>query len=173
VESKERWIEEKLDLNASFYKKDPTCYEEGCRIWYLGKEFPIRYEKAVSCGMDLVGSVVLFRAPEVDRFSKSLDDFYLRGAKTVLAERVELWSKRMELYPKEVKYRRYKSRWGCCSADNVVTLNTALMKYDISLIDYVIIHELAHIRHKDHKREFWELVERYAPEYRSLRRELV
>ncbi len=173
LETKERWIEEKLEQTAAFCKRDPTGYEEGCRIWYLGKEYPLRYEKALFCSMEFEESAAVFRAPDISKFSKALNSFYLQGAKAVLAERVQLWSKRMELYPKELRFRRYKSRWGCCSAQNVITLNTALLKYDIFLIDYVIIHELAHIRHKHHKREFWELVERFAPDYISLRRELV
>ncbi len=173
VATKESWIEEKLEHVASFSKTDPSVYEDGCRIWYLGKGYPLRYEKSISCSIEIEGSEAVFRAPDTGKFSKVLNGFYLRGAKRVLAERVRLWSKRMELYPKEVKYRRYKSRWGCCSAQNVITLNTALIKYDISLIDYVVIHELAHIRHKHHKREFWELVERFVPDYISLRRELV
>ncbi len=173
VETKERWIEQKLEHTAAFCKRDPYVYRDGCLIWYLGREYPVRYAKAGSARIDFDGSALLFKAPNTEKFFKALNSFYLRGAKTVLAERVRLWSKRMELYPKEVKYRRYKSRWGCCSAQNVITLNTALLKYDISLIDYVVIHELAHIRHKHHKREFWELVERFAPDYISLRRELV
>ena len=173
LEAKEGWIEEKLEHRAAFSKEDPSLYEEGCRIWYLGKEYPLRYETAASCGIEIECGEAVFRAPGTDEFSRALNGFYLRSAESLLTERVRLWSDRMRLYPAEVRYRRYRSRWGCCSAGNVITLNTALIKYDLPLIDYVIIHELAHIRHKDHKREFWELVERFAPDYRSLRRELV
>jgi predicted metal-dependent hydrolase len=79
----------------------------------------------------------------------------------------------MGLFPREVRFRRYKSRWGCCSSDDVLTFNTALMRYDTALVDYVVVHELAHIRHKHHRPPFWDLVQRYIPECHRLRKMLV
>ena len=79
----------------------------------------------------------------------------------------------MGLVPKTVKFRRYKSRWGCCSVHNDITFNTALMRYDDELIDYVVVHELAHIAHKNHGTSFWSLVEAYIPDWRERRKRLV
>ena len=66
-----------------------------------------------------------------------------------------------------------KTRWGVCNKKtNTVTLNSELIKYDISKIDYVIIHELSHFLHFNHSRSFWNQVEKYCPNYKKIRNEL-
>lgn len=75
-------------------------------------------------------------------------------------------------YP-SLRIRFMKTRWGVCNKkDNIITLNTELIKYDISKLDYVIIHELSHFIHFNHSKEFWCLVEKYCPLYKKIRKEL-
>jgi predicted metal-dependent hydrolase len=73
----------------------------------------------------------------------------------------------MEVAPEYVGYRKAEKRWGSCSPSNRISFNYHLMKLSSSLIEYVVIHELAHIRHKNHSQEFWAEVKRFLPEYRS------
>ena len=72
----------------------------------------------------------------------------------------------------EIKYRKMKSRWGSCSSKRVLTFNTELIKINKELIDYVIVHELAHIKHMNHSKQFHALVEKYLPLSKRLRKEL-
>ena len=72
----------------------------------------------------------------------------------------------------EIKYRKMKSRWGSCSSKRVLTFNTELIKINKELIDYVIVHELAHIKHMNHSKQFHALVEKYLPDSKYLRKEL-
>ena len=66
-----------------------------------------------------------------------------------------------------------KTRWGVCNRrDNVITLNTELLKKDIDLIDYVIIHELCHFYEANHSKKFWDLVSIYYPDYKNARKRL-
>lgn len=72
-----------------------------------------------------------------------------------------------------LKIRKMKTRWGVCNyVKRTVTLNSELVKYDIKLLDYVIVHELAHFTHHDHSKNFWKLVESYYPDYKKARKEL-
>lgn len=72
-----------------------------------------------------------------------------------------------------LKIRNMKTRWGVYNRKNhTITLNSKLIEYDISKIDYVITHELSHIIHFDHSKEFWNLVSKYCPNYKKIRKEM-
>lgn len=75
-------------------------------------------------------------------------------------------------YPK-LKIREMKTRWGVCNKrDNSVTLNSKLIEFDLEKLDYVIIHELAHFIHFNHSKDFWNLVSKYEPNYKKIRKEM-
>lgn len=72
-----------------------------------------------------------------------------------------------------LKLRKMTSRWGVCNKKSMtITLNTELITKDISLIDYVIIHELCHFKYMNHSKEYWNYVEKYYPYYKQARKEL-
>ena len=98
--------------------------------------------------------------------------FYLYKATKYLPQRVEYFANVMKLQFKELKFRKLKSRWGSCNSLGVVTLNSELMKIKKELIDYVIVHELAHLVYMNHSREFHNLVNFYLPNSQLLRKEL-
>lgn len=75
-------------------------------------------------------------------------------------------------YPK-LKIRNMKTRWGVNNKrDNSVTLNSKLITFDLSKLDYVIVHELSHFIHFDHSKAFWEVVAKYCPNYKEIRKEM-
>lgn len=73
---------------------------------------------------------------------------------------------------KEVKVKKLKSRWGSCSQERVIVLNLSLARLPSSLSEYVIYHELAHTRHLNHSKDFWEEVGRHLPDYKERRKAL-
>jgi len=72
------------------------------------------------------------------------------------------------LFPTKVTITKAKRRWGSCSGKNRVSLSCFLVKLPYEVIDYVIVHELCHIKHKNHSKEFWEEVAKHCPEYKNL-----
>ena len=85
---------------------------------------------------------------------------------------VQEYANKMQLFPNKITFRKTKRQWGSCSATNNISLNTMLAKLPINVVKYVIVHELAHIRHKNHQKEFWALVGKYMPKYKQLQNEL-
>ena len=79
------------------------------------------------------------------------------------------YAKLMTLYPTGLKITSARTRFGSCSGKNSICFSWRLMDYPESAIDYVVVHELAHIAHKNHGPQFWALVERYLPDYRARR----
>jgi predicted metal-dependent hydrolase len=78
----------------------------------------------------------------------------------------------MSLDFNELKIKKMKSRWGSCSSSRIITLNSELLKLKEELIDYVVVHELSHLVHMNHSREFHALVERYLENSKRHRSEL-
>ncbi len=101
-----------------------------------------------------------------------IEHWYRREAATWLAGRVEHYSPRLGVRPSRVTIRGQRSRWGSCSARGTVSLNWRLMMVPVALADYVVVHELCHLRHMNHSRCFWAMVGSVVPDYQHCRRSL-
>ncbi|MEA3371323.1 MAG: SprT family zinc-dependent metalloprotease [Campylobacterota bacterium] len=112
------------------------------------------------------------RKTEKKNILKCYDDFYKHYSSEYLRPRVEHFADIMELRFDTLKFRKMRSRWGSCSSKRTITLNSQLLKVKKELIDYVIVHELAHLVHMNHSKKFHALVESYLPSSKILRREL-
>ncbi|MCR5484230.1 MAG: M48 family metallopeptidase [Clostridiales bacterium] len=88
-------------------------------------------------------------------------------ARRVIPEKVKHYSKIMGLTPTGVKITSAHSRFGSCSGKNSLCFSYILMRYPDEAIDYVVVHELAHIKHHNHSRSFYSLVGKYMPDYRE------
>lgn len=99
---------------------------------------------------------------------KNIDVFYKKEIKKYIPEFVEKYSKLMELYPTSISYRKNKRTWGSCNFKNGLNFNILLMKFPIEIMEYIVIHELAHIKHKNHSKQFWSLVEKFSPNYKLI-----
>lgn len=89
------------------------------------------------------------------------------SAKTVIPKRVEYYSKLMGLTPTAVKINSAKTRFGSCSGKNSLNFSVYLMLFPQEAIDYVVVHELAHIKHHNHSKEFYRLIEEFMPDYKT------
>lgn len=106
---------------------------------------------------------------------RKLELWYQKEMKKIFEEHLMFWYETFEeSIPKpKLKIRTMKTRWGVCNIrDNSVTLNSRLMEYDSTKLDYVIIHELSHFRHFNHSLDFWRLVSKYCPNYKQVRKAL-
>lgn len=92
-----------------------------------------------------------------------------KRAKAELPKRVEHYAGIMDLWPTGIKITSAKKRFGSCSAKNSLCFSLYLMRYPADAIDYVVVHELAHIAHKNHGPQFYALVESVLPDYRARR----
>ena len=99
---------------------------------------------------------------------KNLDLFYKKEIQKILPIKVEEFSKKMQLFPTSISFRKNKRTWGSCNFKNGLNFNILLMKFPIEVMDYVIVHELAHIKHKNHSKDFWNLVAVYCPNYKEI-----
>ncbi len=98
----------------------------------------------------------------------SIHDHYKKNTSLIIDPIVMQYANIMNLLPNKVSYRNNKTRWGSCSYKNNISLNIQLLKLPLELIEYVVVHELAHIKHKHHQKEFYKEIEKVLPNYKLL-----
>ena len=98
---------------------------------------------------------------------------YRRRAKEYIPGRVAHYAALMGVTPTGVKITSARTRFGSCSGKNSLCFSWRLMQYPAAAVDYVVVHELAHIRHHNHSRDFWAFVEQSMPDYRDRQQLLV
>ena len=104
-----------------------------------------------------------------------MDKWYKQQAKKLFSERMEAIYQQYsrEIPHPSLRIRKMTSRWGVCNTlTHVITLNLELMKRDICYLDYVIVHEMAHLIYGDHSNRFWKVVSENMPEYKKYREEM-
>ena len=99
---------------------------------------------------------------------KNLDTFYKKEIENYIPFLVEKYSNLMQLFPTKISYRKNKRTWGSCNYKNELNFNILLMKYPLYIMEYIVVHELAHIKYKNHSKEFYSLVKKYSPNYKEI-----
>jgi len=171
--SKSSWIEKAKQ--RLMQKKGRINFQEKQSIYYLGDPYMFVYNLHASkttLVFDGSSFVLYHKVYDEAVFERKIDQFYLARAKEFLPSLVELWANKMRVNPSDIKFRKTKSQWGSCNSKNILSLNTMMMKLPQHLIEYIIVHELCHIVHKHHKKSFWEMVEKFMPNYKRVRMEL-
>ncbi len=115
------------------------------------------------------GLWVELRSLEPGLLRELLQTWFRQRAAERLPERLYELAQRLDVEPARVQIRAQKSRWGSCSSAGDISLNWRLVLLPLKLADYVLVHELCHLRHMDHSRDFWRLVASLIPDYRSRR----
>lgn len=113
------------------------------------------------------------KLPEAEKRAKKSkaisekEDELRRAAREVIPPLVERYSKLMGLKPASIKITSAEKRFGSCSGKNSLCFSWRLMAYPIEAVEYVVVHELAHIKHHNHSSAFYSLIEKYMPDYKE------
>lgn len=105
-------------------------------------------------------------------FMEGLKKFYKFNAIKIIDPIFDEWTYKTQLFPEQITYRYNKSRWGSCSLQNNISINYKLLQFEKKCVEYVVLHELCHIKEKNHSRRFWDLVSFYMPEYKKVEKKL-
>jgi predicted metal-dependent hydrolase len=170
---KARWIINKLALVESIEKKDIVT---GSRIQYLGRNYytqviiddtikktrvhftESKFTITINSGISDVQSEIQI----------ALDHFFRIKAKEKLSPRIKKWCEQAGLKPNQIKFQKLEKRWGSCTPENNIILNYLAIKLPFTLIDYLIVHELCHIKEKNHSKAFYSLLSKYIANWKSL-----
>ena len=116
--------------------------------------------------------LLLGEIKKIDEYKiKNIDTFYRKEIEKILPQKVQEHSIRMNLFPTSISYRKNKRTWGSCNYKNGLNFNILLIKFPLEVMEYVIVHELAHIKHKNHSKDFWNLVAVFCPNYKEIEKQ--
>jgi predicted metal-dependent hydrolase len=173
VRESERWVLRKI-AEWSHRRVTPVEWIDGAPLPYLGGALVLRIAAGKRVRAERVDGElrVTARDPGGAEVKRAVTRWYKVAAHEHLAERVGALSRAAGLPPPRFVLSGALARWGSCNSRREVRLAWRLVKARPELIDYVICHELAHLRQMNHSRAFWAEVERQCPDYRRLREEL-
>lgn len=167
IQDIEKLINENIEKITKMYREIKKTSEKDLFFNYLGKSYTICYNESVKIPY-FDGDILIVKN------EKSLKKFYQSEVERIFTSEVERIMPYFKNIPKfTLKFRNMKTRWGVNNiGNNTITLNTELLKKNIDLLDYVIIHELCHFYEPNHSAKFWKHVEKYYPNYKEARKRL-
>ncbi len=170
-----RWIRHRLrQAKDQAPEHPPLSIEDGAIIPYLGETLRVRHMPGRRKRVEQSGDILLAFAPKPEDVRDVVRNWYKSEGERVFEDLLEDWRDLPWLKGREVPWRqRYmKSQWGSCSASGSLSLNTHLIKVPVDLIDYVMLHELCHVKVMDHSRRFYGLMDAHMPSWDKRRRAL-
>lgn len=173
VRSKARWILSRID-RLNDHTPDPAAsrLENGATVFYLGR--PVR---VVACEPDgvtnsrLEGESLLIAPARLnDSLEASAEKWFRSQASNILGEKAHAAAARLGVQFKGMIVRGQRTRWGSCSQNGTLSFNWRLIMAPEAVLDYVVVHEVAHLKEMNHTRRFWSLVAEHCPSWHQHRR---
>jgi predicted metal-dependent hydrolase len=163
------WIAKKLSEQRAIQKMcKPKCFVPGEEFLFLGKFYPLRFGETNG---KLSRLSFCSRGFTLHTNHSKARDLFVRWYKTQawekITEKVLDFSKRLDLIPQGIRLMTARTQWGSCSPDNRLSFNWKLVMAKDAFIDYVVAHELLHIKEKNHSPRFWNALESFMPDYKQ------
>ncbi|HHW68648.1 M48 family metallopeptidase [Defluviitalea raffinosedens] len=173
VTAKGNWILKKIDYFKEIdYFPVKREYIEDELFMYLGKYYPLKIEyssdikkpEIMLCNDQLR---IKTNTENKDIMQKTMEQWYRTMAQKVIGERVRYYQKFFNTEPKDIKVKEQKKRWGSCTYDNRLLFNWRCIMATLESLDYIVVHEMSHMHHKNHSKQFWSFVESILPDYKA------
>jgi predicted metal-dependent hydrolase len=171
--SKLLWVHRKLLSRAeSAPQLAEPKFVSGENFTFLGRNYRLKLLRDASAPLEFDGRYFLLCARARQDATKHFRAWYVRTGREWLSRRVELLSRKIAAVPSRVSVRDLGYRWGSCGKNGALYFNWRLLQLPPRVIDYVIAHELAHLREPHHAPEFWRILDRSLPDWRDRNEEL-
>jgi len=167
VKQKERWIREKQkQVKDKSTQSKPKVYMDGEEFLYLGKSYQLKIVADLNPALVLSRKFYLSHRA-LPKAEIVFTEWYREQARAVISERVKLYAARHGFKYRKIRVTSAMTRWGSCSSLGNLNFTWRLVMAPPEVIDYVVVHELAHLRVDNHSKEFWNQVERIMPDYKQ------
>ncbi|MFZ5643580.1 MAG: M48 family metallopeptidase [Bacillota bacterium] len=175
LKSRESWIKANLDLFEGMQKKKKELGLKNARkALFLGQEYNII--SIIKPGSDSKVRIFEDRLlvnvsdDSYESLQSALEKWYRVQARRIFTERVELINKELNYQINRIYIRSQKTRWGSCSRLGNISFNWRMVMAPMEVVDYLVAHELCHLKEMNHSGDFWKLVKRICPDYKDRRK---
>lgn len=170
VNEKKDWIETHLTVMQNrCQEREHFTINDGTRIWYLGREYPVKTGAETS---RFDGETFYLMGETQEDIRKSAVSVYCQLAMDYIQPLINSYATQMDVQPTSVKISDARTRWGSCSGKNRINFAWRLILTSPACVEYVVVHELAHIKEHNHSKRFWNIVEGILPDWRDRRLQL-
>ena len=172
VTKRSAWIKSKLQEQSKQPGYRAREYVSGESFPYLGKNYRLKIRKDDQPSVKLKHgylNVTLAEGASQEAIKNLVEAWYASHALNQLRGKTARLAREIGVSPGKIKVRTYKRRWGSCSSEGDISYNWRIILAPHRIVDYVVIHELCHLRRHDHSKKFWRLVKHYAPDYEHRR----
>lgn len=174
-----RWIKKQIDYFRRFEPRTPDrCYVGGETHLFLGRQYRLKIRKHNKSEVKLKSGYFYVMTPASNNTQKIRDmlfDWYKSRAISIFSRRLEICyeaAKKLDIGFPRLRVKRMSKRWGSCGKDSVILLNTELVKAPVYCIDYVIMHELCHLKLHTHNNGYYRLLSKYMPDWEKRKERL-
>lgn len=165
ISQKEKWIQKQIAYFKKLNYKEIVLQSD--EILVFGSPYKYIYTPELTGKTQFNHESKIIYTANLLLQKNICSEWYQKLASLFLTQRVQILAQKYNLSFHKVTIRNQKTRWGSCSSNKNISLNWKLIKMPLWVIDYVILHELAHTIHLNHAPEFWKLVEKICPYYKS------
>ncbi len=165
-DARQAWVSSRLD-DLEARARLSVRWEFGVRVWFRGKSELLLPVPDTGRRSAQLGDLVIAVTPGAVDLQADIERAMKLVAKRELPERVAELAPPMGLQATGVTIRNQRTRWGSCSARGKLSLNWRLVQVPLPVRDYILIHELSHLRHLNHSPAFWAHVAQYCPDYQE------
>ena len=171
IDEKQEWILNAQNKAASKLEEinQNREFKDGKRVMYLGLEYEIRLNGRIN-NIELDGKFMEFPFKKLECADSYLEGWYKKRAKEIIAPQTEKHAKAHDLTFAKIGITSAKRRWGSCNNKGSINFSYRLVMTPPEVIDYVIVHELMHLKEMNHSAKFWAHVEQIIPEYKKHRK---
>ncbi|SDD82367.1 M48 family metallopeptidase [Paraburkholderia lycopersici] len=177
IAEKQRWIFAKLaewQTRTEQRALPRVNWGDGAQLPFLGKPVTVKLG-AASLAFDEETRVLVLPLPphaDAQQIKDRVTGWLQAEAKRIFGERLDVYAAKLGVAFRSYALSSAATRWGSCSSEGRIRLNWRLIHFPLSVVDYVVAHELAHLREMNHSPRFWETVESIFPEFREARKAL-
>lgn len=143
----------------------PKVFAAGEMVLFLGAKYRLRFESVPA--IELRGEEIWLPIRFESAAQEKLEAWYRAEARRILPKRIGHFARQMEVQPRGLRISSARTRWGSCSARDSLNFSWRLVLAPLPVLDYVVVHELAHIPHKNHGQRFWHKVAKTMPDFES------